>query len=171
VFILAGGFQMSGTIMTRVKNLLRSLNFFSGNKAVSAGAIILQEIDGELKIALAQHKNKRKPWVMPKGHIEAGESIEQAALREIYEETGLQRVQLIKYLGVVLRESGKSNGNIVNKTIHYYLAYALKSDQEKKPSDSSFTEPGWFSPTEAIQLIQHEEERLFFIKHLEALLQ
>ena len=51
--------------------------------ATSAGAIILREIDGELKIALAQHQRSEKRWVIPKGHVELNESLEQAALREI----------------------------------------------------------------------------------------
>src|SRR5579883_3117253 len=82
-------------------------------KTVSAGALILREVDGELKIALAQRKRKTRTWVIPKGHVEPGETIEQAALREIYEEAGLHDVQLIKYLGSLLRESVKSNGECV----------------------------------------------------------
>src|SRR5579872_3816505 len=92
--------------------------------ATSAGAIILREIDGQLKIALAQHARATRSWVLPKGHVEKGETIEQAALREIYEETGLDNVQLIKHLGTIPRESLKSNGDVEQKTIHLYLAYA-----------------------------------------------
>ena len=73
--------------------------------ATSAGAIILREVEGELKIALAQHQRTDKTWVLPKGHVEAGETIEEAALREIQEETGLDNVQLIKHLGTFMRES------------------------------------------------------------------
>ena len=56
--------------------------------ATSAGAIILREVEGKLKIALAQHQRSIKTWVLPKGHVEEGESVEEAALREIFEETG-----------------------------------------------------------------------------------
>jgi 8-oxo-dGTP pyrophosphatase MutT (NUDIX family) len=139
-------------------------------KAVSAGAIILREVDGELKIALAQRKRKTKTWVIPKGHVEPGETIEQAALREIYEEAGLHNVQLIKYLGSLLRESVKSNGECVQKTIHYYLAYALDGKNPLPPTDKGFTEPGWFTPKQAIKLLPYKEEQVFFSKHLDALL-
>jgi 8-oxo-dGTP pyrophosphatase MutT (NUDIX family) len=134
--------------------------------ATSAGAIILREIEGELKIALAQHQRADKTWVLPKGHVEEGESIEQAALREIYEEAGLDNVQLIKHLGTIMRESAKSSGDVVNKTIHFFLAYALSNNQSPAPSDLSFTEVGWFSPGEAIELLPYEEEQAFVREHL-----
>jgi 8-oxo-dGTP pyrophosphatase MutT (NUDIX family) len=138
--------------------------------AVSAGAIILREIEGELKLALAHHKNSAKEWVLPKGHVDPGESLEQAALREIHEETGLARVQLIKHLGTIVRQSIKSNGDIEDKTIHYFLAYALHDGQPQTPLDPRFTEVGWFSPPQAIELIPYEQDRTFLQEHLSSML-
>ncbi len=134
--------------------------------AVSAGAIILRDIGGTLKIALAQHKNSTKVWVLPKGHVEPGESLEQAALREIHEEAGLADVQLINHLGTIQRRSVKDNGDVVDKTIHYYLAYALGNEQPQDPSDSRFTEVGWFSAEQALELLPYEEDRAFLKDHL-----
>jgi 8-oxo-dGTP pyrophosphatase MutT (NUDIX family) len=137
--------------------------------ATSAGAIILREIDGQLKIALAHHQRDTKTWVLPKGHVEQGETPEQAALREILEETGLRRVQLLTYLGSLVRERRK-NGAVIQKTIHYYLAYALPSDQPELPTEAGFTEPGWFSPETAIELLSYEQEQIFMREHLKTLL-
>jgi 8-oxo-dGTP pyrophosphatase MutT (NUDIX family) len=134
--------------------------------ATSAGAIILREVEGELKIALAQHQRTDKTWVLPKGHVEEGESIEEAALREIYEEAGLDNVQLIKHLGTIMRESVKSNGDVVQKTIHFFLAYALENNQAPAPSDLSFTEVGWFRPGAAIERLPYESDRAFLREHL-----
>ena len=130
----------------------------------------LRDIDGELKVALAQHQSSTKTWVLPKGHVEVGESIEQAALREIFEEAGLANVQLIKLLGSLLRSSVKSNGDVVHKTIHYYLAYAVGFDVPQTPSDLAFAEVGWFSPKQAMELLPYEAERVFFQEHLSPLL-
>ncbi len=138
--------------------------------AVSAGAIILREIEGELKLALAHHKNSAKEWVLPKGHVDPGESVEQAALREIHEETGLVGVQLIKHLGTIVRQSLKSSGDVEDKTIHYFLAYALDNDQSQTPLDPRFTGVGWFSPHQAIELIPFEQDRAFLQEHLSPML-
>ena len=137
--------------------------------ATSAGAIILREIEGELKIALAQHQRTEKTWVLPKGHVEEGETIEIAALREIHEEAGLDNVQLIKHLGSFVRESAKSNGDLVQKTIHFFLAYALENRQHTTPTDLLFTHVGWFKPSEAIELLPYESDQAFLREHLSPL--
>ncbi len=134
--------------------------------ATSAGAIILREVEGKLKVALAHHPRTTKSWVLPKGHVEEGESLEQAASREIYEEAGLDNVQLIKHLGTITRESVKSNGDVEQKTIHFYLAYAPGDSQSHAPTDPKFIEVDWFSPGEAIELLPYESERAFLREHL-----
>ncbi len=139
--------------------------------ATSAGGIILREIDGTLKIALAQHAQTTNSWVLPKGHVEAGETIEQVALREIYEETGLENVQLITHLGTITRESLKSNGDVEEKTIHFFLAYAPGNSHSRLPTDPRFVEVSWFSPQEALKLLPYESERAFFWQHLGTLIE
>ena len=137
--------------------------------AVSTGAVILRDIGGELKVALAHHKDSSKEWVLPKGHVEAGESLEQAALREIHEEAGLTEVRLIKHLGTIARQSVKGNGDVVDKTIHYYLAYALGNQQLQVPPDPKFIEVGWFSPEQALEHVAYETDQAFMKEHLAAM--
>ena len=132
----------------------------------SAGAIILRDIGGVLKIALAQHRRSTKTWALPKGHVEPGESLEQAALREIHEDAGLTNIQLIKYLGSFPRRSVKSNGDTVEKTVHFYLAYALDTDAPEQPLEEGFTDVGWFSPQEALERLPIETDRAFLKEHL-----
>ena len=63
---------------------------------VASGGIIIRR--GE---ALLLHRHKRDEYVLPKGHVEAGEKLEQAALREAREETGYAHLQILAGLGTL----------------------------------------------------------------------
>lgn len=136
--------------------------------ATSAGAIVLRAIDGQMKIALAHRLRATRIWVLPKGHVEPGETLQQAALREVSEETGLIRVQLLTYLGKLERATSRE-GNVVQKTIHYYLAYALPTESPAQPTDAGFAAPGWFTPTAALALLPYEQEHAFLKAYLSEL--
>jgi 8-oxo-dGTP pyrophosphatase MutT (NUDIX family) len=64
----------------------------------SAGGIV-SNASGEIAIVLQRGRKKTLRWTLPKGRIDAGESPETAALREVYEETGL-RARIVRPLGV-----------------------------------------------------------------------
>jgi 8-oxo-dGTP diphosphatase len=142
--------------------------------AIAAGAIVLRDIGGELKIALA-HDSIRDLWVLPKGHVDPGEPLEQAALREVREEVGLEDVQLIKYLGKIVRPSMEKGVKEVQKSIHLYLAYALGNEPFKTRTDlvsteEVFSEACWFSLEQAIEVVPYKEDRTFLEEHLALLL-
>ncbi len=60
---------------------------------VAAGGLVLNE-DGNLLMIY-----RRGKWDLPKGKLDVGETIEACALREVAEETGLQEVELEKFIG------------------------------------------------------------------------
>jgi 8-oxo-dGTP pyrophosphatase MutT (NUDIX family) len=70
----------------------------------SAGGVVVRAERGEPLVALAREKSYAGP-VLPKGGVEAGESLEQTARREIEEEAGLSRLTLVMKLGVLERLS------------------------------------------------------------------
>lgn len=60
----------------------------------------------------------------PKGHIDPGETREQAAVREVFEETGI-RASILRDIGSIrYRHPGRDGGGPVQKTVYYYLMEA-----------------------------------------------
>jgi 8-oxo-dGTP pyrophosphatase MutT (NUDIX family) len=59
-------------------------------------------------------------WGFPKGHVEAGEGAERAALRETVEETGLRDLRLVSPLETISWYF-QWQGSLVHKTCHYFL--------------------------------------------------
>ena len=65
-------------------------------KITKSGGIILKKENNQLYLLL-NYREYLKDWTFPKGHIDEGEAIEQTAIREIQEETGLT-IEIIKRL-------------------------------------------------------------------------
>jgi 8-oxo-dGTP pyrophosphatase MutT (NUDIX family) len=55
-----------------------------------AGGIVTRTVDGEREYLLVEARRNRGEWVLPKGHIEPGETPEAAAVREVQEEAGVR---------------------------------------------------------------------------------
>ncbi len=83
----------------------------------SCGAVIYRNINGNLEFLIISHKDDGH-WGFPKGHVENNESEEQAAIREVYEETGLQ-VNLINGFRVSVNYLIKQE---IMKEVIFFLA-------------------------------------------------
>jgi len=86
----------------------------------SAGGFVLAA-DGSPRIAVIGRRNRggRIDWCVPKGHLEGDETKEQAAIREIAEETGLEAT-IIESLGSIHYEFSTPS-SIISKTVHHFL--------------------------------------------------
>ncbi len=84
----------------------------------SAGGVV---IDVSGTVALVRSANS-KSWLFPKGHVDEGESDEEAARREILEETGLTNLELLGDLGEFVRpRAGFEKSGYEEKTIKMFL--------------------------------------------------
>ncbi|MCI1675925.1 MAG: NUDIX hydrolase [Ancrocorticia sp.] len=91
----------------------------------SAGGAVVSVRDGKAYIAVIARRNRggRLEWCLPKGHLEGLETPEQAAIREISEETGITG-RILKHLATIdYWFSG--NDRRVHKVVHHFLLEAL----------------------------------------------
>ena len=107
-------------------------------------------------------------WSLPKGHIDPGESNLEAAKREIYEETGIKNVKLIKPLGNYGRyrigldgENDKSE----YKTISIFLFYSNQSIL--KPIDPKNPEAIWVDSKKVTDILTHPEDKKFYLNSMD----
>ncbi len=117
----------------------------SGIKScVCAGGVVTRMEQG--KICVGFVREDKSPFLfLPKGEVEEGETLEDTAVREILEETGIERLDLIKELKVQERLGLKKN---VWKEIHYFLF--LTHQKEAFPTDKFHRYELWWFPLDAL---------------------
>ena len=74
-----------------------------------AGGVVVRTIDGESAYLLVEAKNNPGMWVLPKGHIEPGETPEAAAVREVEEEAGVR--------AAIVARAGESEFEFKGRTV------------------------------------------------------
>jgi 8-oxo-dGTP diphosphatase len=123
---------------------------------VAAGAILWRLEKGELKVAII-HRSRYDDWSWPKGKIDKGETIPQAAVREIREETGLK-----VNLGVHLAEINYKLPNGSDKEVHYWAAKVTDkalASSKFKPSEE-VAKIDWKTVAQARKLLSYEFDYL-----------
>ena len=125
---------------------------------VSAGGVVYRKRTSGLEIAIIKVGPVIR-WQLPKGIVDEGETPEQAAIREVREETGLNAkiestLETIEYWYV----SGSKTDRVrYHKFVHFYLMkYASgKTDDH----DHEVIEARWVSAVEAIRMLSFKSER------------
>ncbi len=91
-------------------------------RELSAGGIVFRRKGNRIWIAMMQDPYGK--WTFPKGHVEEGEELEEAAARETLEELGLEQIRLLESLGKIdiwFRDRYQKKGKLIHKDIHYFL--------------------------------------------------
>lgn len=122
-------------------------------QSTSYGIIPCIQEDRKWKVFLIQH-HRNLFWGFPKGHAEKGESPLEAAQRELFEETGLQVIKLLKEESFLEEYVYQEEGSLVEKKVFFYLAITSK---EFKLDHKEVIDGKWLSFEEAKKIISYKE--------------
>lgn len=123
-------------------------------RATSAGGVVHRALGGVSEIVLV-HRRRPPLWALPKGTPDAGERLEETALREVREETGLQ-VEIEAPLGEIHYFFVRNRVRF-RKTVHFFLMRPIGGDLAEH--DHEFDEVRWFQVEEALAIMTYPTER------------
>jgi 8-oxo-dGTP diphosphatase len=131
---------------------------------VFASTIIV--INEHEEILLILHP--QRGWEMPQGRVEEGESFQQAAVREVKEETGVD-IELIKFCGVFQNiDRGVCNLIFLGKPVGGELATSIESlEVGYFPLEEGLNKVTWGNFRERIELALMEEQQPFLVEFFE----
>lgn len=123
----------------------------------SCGAIVYRKHHGNTEILLIKHVNSGH-WSFPKGHMEAGESEEETALREVKEETGLDILLDPTFRETVTYFPRKDT----QKVVVYFIAKAKSF--EYVPQEEEISEIRWVDIGHAGAVLTYENDKTIVSK-------
>lgn len=104
-------------------------------------------------------------WVLPKGRVEKGEDLENTALREVLEETGVKG-KIIEYIGKVnYQYENLKDNEIVSKTVHWYLMSASNMDCIPQKNEG-FIEASFVHMDKVAEILRYDDEKKIITKGL-----
>ena len=116
----------------------------------AAGGVVVRD-DGRVAVV---HRPRYDDWSLPKGKLDPGETWEEAALREVVEETGLRprlgrELPFIEYL----------DGSGRRKRVRYWRMEVEQADAAPFIANDEVDELRWLEPDEALALLSYERDR------------
>jgi len=127
-----------------------------------AGGVL---VDGDRVLLLRD--NRTGEMRLPKGHIEQGESHEEAAIREVAEETGYQPVGEVTCLGRTLNEFATNGRHIRRWETYYLMRVGEYSGTARRGTDRARFKVLWIPADEVTKALTFESEREFARRALE----
>jgi 8-oxo-dGTP diphosphatase len=119
---------------------------------LAAGGVVVRAIpSGETEVVLV-HRPRYDDWTIPKGKLNRGESLEDAAVREVEEETGITA-----NLGPRLDDVTYTDRHGDKKVVSYWLMHPVTV--ASRVADDEVDEVRWVPAREAARLLTYKRDR------------
>lgn len=137
------------TYLFTCENPKETLNYLkkSCNYLQAAGGIVMNQLSEYLLIY------RRDLWDLPKGKVEDKENLQQAAIREVQEETGIKASNVLNFVTNTWH-CYLCDDKITLKETYWYLMYADKQQQTIPQKEENITQVLWASKAETKKLIE-----------------
>ncbi|SNS89390.1 NUDIX domain-containing protein [Anaerovirgula multivorans] len=120
---------------------------------ISAGGVV---VFGNAILLLKKYNGD---WVLPKGKVEYHETIEETAVREVFEEAAV-KVEVLKYLGEIhytFKNSWEDN-DMINKTVHWFLMHS-RTINCLPLKEEGFIDAKFIHINRSVDLAKYEDEK------------
>lgn len=127
---------------------------------ICTGGIVFKKTHAGVRVAFILDPYKK--WTFAKGHVEHGEAIEAAAIRETKEEMGLKNVKVIMPLGKIDiwfkdRYRPEMKGVMIHKYVHYFLMEAPRHEFGSPQKDELIGKIIWVSLPQALEISSYDD--------------
>jgi len=123
---------------------------------LAAGGIVIDLATGAPRVLIV-HRPRYDDWSFPKGKLDAGETVEEGALREVREETGLA-CRIIRELATMrYGYRTRNSGRLRPKTVYYFLMERISGDIAVPGDEVDRAE--WCDLDEAGRKLSYEQDR------------
>lgn len=136
----------SGIFYNADLNALKTA-FFKKFEIIKAGGGLIENENGDVLMIL-----RRGFWDLPKGKLDAGETIEECAVREVNEETGLTNIKLVKPLTITYHTYEQGSHHILKES-HWFLMKGNSSEALIPQTEEDILEIKWVPKNELGQYI------------------
>jgi len=127
-------------------------------KTHSAGGVVTNS-EGKVLVVCQRGTS----WSLPKGHIGPAENALVAAKREIYEESGIRDLELIRELGTYERHKIGVDGGDDRSELKVITMFLFRtSEKSLKPVDPDNPEAKWVEKSKVALLLTHQKDKEFF---------
>lgn len=125
----------------------------------SAGGIVFNDAG---QVLVTQH-SQNKHWSFPKGLVDPGQTTQEAALREVREEGGVE-TEIVDKVGYSKYVYTFNNEKIF-KVVTYFLMQYVSGNI--KDHDFEVEESGWYTPDEALKQLSFSQDKVLLKKAIE----